>query len=274
MWKGVVLRFHKFFAIFALFCAVFLFNGIKASAASTFYKDNENGVITITYNNKSNAKMKVAVSKGTETYYYNLGNGKNELDIPLNMGNGSYKIRICKNITGTKYSVIQSSTIELNLSDEDEVFTYSNVIVNFESTDAAIKKAASLTKYCKTDAEKVKKIYEYIVKNFKYDYDKLESLSSGYIPDIQVVYKNKKGICYDLSAIMASMLRSQGIKVKLVTGYTPNIDTYHAWNAVYDAKAKKWYTIDTTYDVAMYKAGKKYSMKKNAKDYTDVKYQY
>lgn len=274
MWKGVVLRFHKFFAIFALFCAAFLYNGIKASAATTFCKDNENGVVTITYNNKSNAKMKVAVSKGTETYYYNLGNGKNELDIPLNMGNGSYKIRICKNISGTKYSVIQSNTIELDLSDEDEVFTYSNVIVNFESTDAAIKKATSLTKYCKTDAEKVKKIYEYIVKNFKYDYDKLESLSAGYIPDIKVVYKNKKGICYDLSAIMASMLRSQGIKVKLVTGYTPNIDTYHAWNAVYDAKTKKWYTIDTTYDVAMYKVGKKYSMKKSAKDYTDVKYQY
>lgn len=274
MWKGVNLKLNKILTLFAILCVAFLLKGTKASAASTFYEDNENGVITITYNNKSNAKMKVAVSKGSETYYYNLGNGKNTLDIPLNMGNGSYKIRICKNISGTKYSVIESSTIELDLSDENEVFKYSNVIVNFEASDNAIKKAKELTKNCKTDTEKIKKIYDYIVKNYKYDYDKIESLSAGYIPDIQIIYKNKKGICYDLSAMMAAMLRSQGIKVKLVTGYTPNIDTYHAWNTVYDTKTKKWYTIDTTYDVAMYRAGKKYTMKKDAKDYTDVKYQY
>ena len=253
---------------------VALIDDTKASAAESFYENNDNGIVTITYNNKSNVKMKVAVSKGSETYYYDLGNGENQIDIPLNMGNGSYKIRLCKNISGTKYSVIESSIIELDLSDEDEVFTYSNVIVNFEATNYAIKKATSLTKSAKTDAEKVKRIYKYVVENFSYDYDKIATLSSGYIPDIKIVYKNKKGICYDLSAIMAAMLRSQGIKVKLVTGYTSNIDEYHAWNAVYDTKKDEWYTIDTTFDIAMYQAGKKYSMKKNAKDYVDVKYQY
>lgn len=264
----------KFFTFTVLLLIAVIASGKKASAADSFYENNDNGIITITYNNKSNVKMKVAVSKDSDTYYYDLAKGENKLDIPLNMGNGSYKIRICKNISGTKYSVIQSSTIELDISDEDEVFTYSNVIVNYTATDYAIKKAARLTEDAKTDGEKVKAIYNYVVKNFKYDYDKIASLSSGYIPDIKIIYKNKKGICYDLSAIMAAMLRSQGIKVKLVTGYTPNIDVYHAWNAVYDTKKDEWYTIDTTYDVAMYQAGKKYTMKKDSKDYTDIKYQY
>lgn len=264
----------QLFAFLLITLGIFMGNDMKASAANTFYEDNENGIITISYNNKDNVKMKVQVSKGSENYYYDLGNGENEIDIPLSMGNGSYKIRICKNISGTKYSVIESSTIELNLDDENEVFLFSNVIVNYDVTYNAIKKAESLTKSSKTDADKIKTIYNYVVKNFSYDYDKLGNLSTGYIPDIKIVYKNKKGICYDLSAIMAAMLRSQGIKVKVVTGYTPNIDVYHAWNTVYDSKEGKWYTIDTTYDVAMYQAGKKYSMKKSAKDYTDVKYKY
>jgi transglutaminase-like putative cysteine protease len=83
------------------------------------------------------------------------------------------------------------------------------------------------------------------------------------------------GICYDISAIMASMLRSQGVEVKLVTGYTPNIEgVYHAWNSVYDENNDSWITVDATYDIAMYKADKKYKMKKSSSDYTDIKYQY
>lgn len=271
---GVIMkRFLKFLVALSILFLVFICNSTKAKA-DTFYEDNENGIITITYNNKNNAKMKVVVTKDSMNYYYDMEDGKNNLDIPLNMGNGTYKIRICINTTASKYSIIASETIELNLSDEDEVFTYSNVIINYKDADNVIKKAAELTKGCKSDTDKVKKIYNYILKNFSYDKEKAESVTSGYVPDIRVVYKNKKGICYDLSAIMAAMLRSQGIKVKLLTGFTTNIDVYHAWNAVYDTKTEKWYTIDTTYDVAMKNSGRTYKMKKDTDDYTDIKYQY
>lgn len=258
--------------LFAGFISLLYSN--KAQAAEAVYEDNENGIITISYNNTENVKMKISVSKDAEYYYYDLKDGENEIDIPLNMGNGTYKIRICKNLTGSKYSIIESTSIELDLTDEDEVFLHSNVIVQFASSDSVIEKAEALTKDCNTDTEKITKVYDFIVENFTYDYDKLDSLQTGYVPDIKIVYKNKKGICYDMSAVLAAMLRSQGIKVKLVTGYTPNVEEYHAWNAVYDSKKEKWYTIDTTYDIVMNQAGKKYKMKKEKEDYEDVKYQY
>lgn len=249
----------------------------KVSAAETAdtFSDVENGIITIRYNNASNTKMKIGVTKDKQSYYYDIGNGNNEIDIPLNMGNGQYTLKILKNISGTKYSVVQSTNIELELEDDKVVFLQSNVIVNFDIKDKAIMKAKSLTKNCKTEKEIVDTIYQFVVKNFSYDYEKIKALSSGYIPDIEIIYKDKKGICYDISAIMATMLRSQGVEVKLVTGYTPNIKgVYHAWNSVYDEKSDSWFTMDATYDIAMYQAKRTYQMKKKTSEYTDIKYQY
>jgi uncharacterized protein YkuJ len=249
-------------------------NNSEASAATNLFQDNGNGVLTISYKNESNAKMKVAVTKDKKSYYYDLKKGENLLDIPLTMGNGTYQIRLCKNITGAKYSILQSESYELKLEKEEEVFLNSNVIVDYQLKDKAIKKAASLTKSSKTDTEKMNEIYDYVVRSYLYDYEKLLSLTSGYIPNINLIYKYKKGICYDISTLMAAMLRSQGIPVKVVTGYTPNIEVYHSWNVIFDEDKDKWITVDATYDLCMFIAGKKYKMVKPDKEYKDIIYQY
>ena len=51
------------------------------------------------------------------------------------------------------------------------------------------------------------------------------------MPDIDAVLAEKKGICFDYAALMAAMLRSQGVPTKLVTGYTGS--SYHAWISTY-----------------------------------------
>lgn len=256
-------------------CMVTEGTAYAADTKEDVFCDNENGIITIKYNNKDNAKMKIGVTKDKQSYYYDLGSGSNEIDIPLTMGNGSYKIKILKNISGTKYGVVVSTNIELELKDENLVYKQSNVVIDFELTDQSIKKSDELVKNCKSDKEIVSTIYQYVIKNFVYDYDKAKTVSAGYLPDIEIVYKNKKGICYDISAIMAAMMRSQGIEVKLVTGYTPNIPgIYHAWNSIYDSEGKSWYTVDGTYDISMYRSGKKYKMKKSEKNYSNIKYEY
>lgn len=248
---------------------------VKATTKEETFENNENGIITINYDNSKNEKMKIGVTKDGKSYYYDLKNGKNTIDIPLTMGNGKYKLKILRNIAGTKYSVISSTNVELELEDENVVFLQSNVIVDFELTDKAIEKATSLTKQCKNEEEIVKTIYDYVVTHFTYDSEKVKNLSSGYFPDIEIIYKNQKGICYDISAVIAAMMRSQGIEVKLVTGYTDYIpNVYHAWNSVYDSQKDTWYTVDGTYDIAMYQAKKKYSMKKDASAYKNIKYVY
>ena len=262
--------------ILVCFAAIFLHFGdtCKVEAAQETYQDNENGIITITYDNSANVKMKIGVIKDNQKYYYDLQNGKNELDIPLNMGNGNYTIKIFKNISGSKYSVVDSTTIDLELFDENIVFLQSHIIINFKFADKVKEKAEELTKTCTSEKEIVDTIYNYVVSNFSYDKEKIATLSSGYLPDVSIIYTNKKGICYDLSALLASMLRSKGIETKLVTGYTPTVDVYHAWNAIYDSEEEEWYTVDATYDVAVVKAGQRYTMKKKLSDYKDIKYQY
>ena len=56
---------------------------------------------------------------------------------------------------------------------------------------------------------------------------KAASVQSGYLPDIDVTLAEKKGICFDYAALMAAMLRSQNVPVKLVVGWTGS--QYHAW---------------------------------------------
>ena len=45
----------------------------------------------------------------------------------------------------------------------------------------------------------------------------------------------KKGICFDYAALMAGMLRSQGVPCKLITGWVDN-GAYHAWINVWTEK--------------------------------------
>ena len=43
-------------------------------------------------------------------------------------------------------------------------------------------------------------------------------------------YETRKGICQDLAAMAACMLRVQGIPTRLMIGYAGKM--YHAWNTV------------------------------------------
>ena len=144
-------------------------------------------------------------------------------------------------------------------------------------TNEAIKKAQTLASKGSNNNDKIKYIYEFVVKNYTYDYEKANNINDiaktiAYIPNVSNVYSEKKGICYDYSVLLASMLRSVGIPTKVVTGYTPNATVYHAWNNVY--ANSKWNVIDSTYDAQMYRAKKSYSMYKNHNDYKDVVYTY
>ena len=80
-------------------------------------------------------------------------------------------------------------------------------------------------------SKKIKAIYEYVVKNFTYDYTLAKTVKSGYIPDLDTVLTKNTGICFDYAAAMTAMLRSQGVPTKMVFGYTGSV--YHAWINTY-----------------------------------------
>lgn len=275
----------KKFSLFvgALLCALVVCLSMpgSAKAESAKFTDNKDGTVTMTYNNENTVRVRLVVQldKDKAQYKYDIPKGECEINIPLTKGNGKYKLILCKNSSGTKYSVMQQEAVTLELDNEDSAFLVSSYIVDWNTTNDAIKKAQSLTKKSKSDKDKLSAIYKYIVQNYSYDYDKaanIESLSKdmAYIPVIDDVYADKDGICYDISILFASMLRSVEIPAKVVTGYTPNATTYHAWNNVYYSPKKDWKVIDATYDLQMYQAGIKYEMFKKEKDYSDVVYTY
>ena len=72
---------------------------------------------------------------------------------------------------------------------------------------------------------------QYITDNITYDHNLAETVASGYIPSVDSVLASGKGICFDYAAVMATMLRSQGIPTRLEVGYAGQ--AYHAWISTY-----------------------------------------
>jgi len=244
---------------------------VAAFAANTPIIDTaniENGTVTISH--KADARLKVIVSKDEQQVIYDLKNDGTAETFPLQMGNGDYTVSVLQNVSGKQYRYIASKAIKLDLANDNTVFLASVQNINWNDDMKAIMTAHEITKDLRTDSEKVQKVYEYVVSKIKYDYNKHSTLQSTYVPNIDNIITSGKGICYDYASVFAAMLRSQGIPVKLVMGYTTNVNGYHAWNEVYDSETGKWITVDTTYDAEQKAAGRAYSMVKETAQYTKV----
>lgn len=257
--------------------AVILITGVSvASAATTPVFDTDkldSGIVAVSYDSGSTSRLKVMVEKNGQKLNYDLLNDGTIEYFPLQMGEGTYVVSVYENIQDKKYRCISSKTIQLDLANDKSVYLTSVQNINWDYDMQAIKMAAELTKGMKSDREKINAIYQYIVDNFEYDYDKLGTLTSTYLPNIDETFTSREGICYDYSSLMAAMLRSLGIPAKLIKGNSPLVSGYHAWNEIYDSESGEWIIVDSTYDSQMKAVGKKYSMIKSKADYSKI-YEY
>ena len=226
------------------------------------------GVVAIAYDSDSDKKLKVMIEKSGKSMTYDLNSDGQTESFPLQMGDGQYRISVLENTTGIKYKYVSTKEVDLDITDGKKVYLASVQNIRWNRDMETIKTASKLTEGLSTDSEKIKAIYDYVVSNISYDYDKLAKLNTTYVPDIDSTIASGKGICYDYSSVFAAMLRSQGIPAKLVKGYSPNVEGYHSWNEVYNTDTEKWMIIDTTYDSQMRAAKVKYSMEKSQAQYT------
>jgi transglutaminase-like putative cysteine protease len=228
------------------------------------------GKVVISCKTGNTKALKVLIVKGDKKYSYNLKNDGTAESFPLQMGDGDYKASVLEKLKGDTYRYLESKVIPVALESPDSVYLNSVQNIRWEPGNKAILKDRELIGKEKAYDKKVNIIYQFLVKNFEYDYDKLENLQSTYLPDIDATLKEKKGICYDYSSLFAAMKRSEGVPTKLVKGYSTNVDGYHAWNEI--KINGKWVIIDTTYDSCMYngKSKIKYTMVKDPKDYKKV----
>ncbi len=208
----------------------------KNSSAVIDYSNAADGYVMVKWTGGGNSKLKVRI-KGPncpDKYTYNLRTD-GEYDVfPLSDGDGNYQIVVYKNISADQYSEVLSAKVKVQLSDEFAPFIRPNQYVNYSEDSQAVSMAQSLIEEAgvEDNLEKVGVIYDWVVNNLTYDTARAKDAKSGnlsgYLPDVDSVMNEKKGICFDYAALMAAMLRSQGVPVKLVVGYTSRGE-YHAW---------------------------------------------
>lgn len=187
----------------------------------------DQGYVALRYTGSAKKISVEVIGKNNKIYKYFVNQTKEPTYFPLTSGNGTYQISVYENIQGDEYSVLMMDSFDVKLKNKFLPFLYPNQYVEFTSKTKAVEEAKKLAKDSKDDLSIVKAVYNYVIKNVKYDDEKAENVQSGYLPSVDETLKTKKGICFDYAALMTAMLRSQGIPTKLEIGYSGNI--YHAW---------------------------------------------
>jgi len=194
------------------------------------YSHMEDGYIMARYTGQTDKRLKFRIHGPTTTYTYNL-----PLDswtvFPLSDGNGSYQAALYINTQGSKYALVMTAQLEVTLQDEFAPFLRPNQYVDYENAVNTVEKGAQLCAGVEHPLEKVAAVYDFVVGNLAYDEERAATVKSGYLPVLDAVLEEKKGICFDYAALMAAMLRSQEVPCKLVVGYAGA--TYHAWISVW-----------------------------------------
>ena len=185
-----------------------------------------------------------------------IGVASDWVSIPLTFGNGNYTVRVMENTRDNLYKQIQTTDIQIKLTSSFAPYLVPSYQVNYSTGGKAAKKASELASGLDSDLARAEAIFKYIVENYKYDNDRAKEVRAGnlkgYIPVVDSVFDAKKGICYDYSALYASMLRAVGIPTRMIIGVIP--EGKHAWNEVY-ISGVGWIKINGEF----YFDGKKYT---------------
>ncbi len=92
------------------------------------------------------------------------------------------------------------------------------------------------------DRAKVEAVIGHVARTVLYDHLKARTVRRGYKPDPDATLETRRGICWDIAALVAAMLRAVGVKCRVVIGYADR--EYHAWNEV--LLGGEWVRYDVT----------------------------
>lgn len=199
------------------------------------------------------------IGPGSYKCTYNLNTAAYQA-FPLTGGNGSYTITVNENIVGNEYSISYELDLDVSISDPFSPYLTPSSYVSYNSRTAAVELAAQLCETAADDLDCVTAVYNYVIDNIAYDYDKAGQITSGalssYIADIDGTLSSGKGICLDYAALMACMLRTQHIPTRLEVGYAGL--AYHAWisvfikdagwvNGIVEFDGSSWSLMDPTF---------------------------
>lgn len=193
-----------------------------------------NGVILVRMNQVGQNNKALVTTPAGSQFQYTLRAGQ-WLGLPCNGGSGNYTVMLLENVGGSTYLPLLNQTFNVSLSGSLRPYTAASILTNFGSGSTAVQLANSLCAGIATTDGRVSAVYQWITSHISYNSALAASISAGtvttYVPDLETILAGRTGICFDYAALMAAMLRSQGIPTRLVMGNVPQ--GYHAWNEVY-----------------------------------------
>ena len=171
-------------------------------------------------------RLKLRVEKDGMTLTYDLnGEGTPEV-FPLQLGSGSYAVSLYENVGGKKYAQQGAVNLDVTLNREDAAFLYPNQYVNYSQISPLVERALQICEGM-DDMQAYQAVCELMQSEFAYDFIRALTVTAGELPDADGCYEKKMGICQDLSAVTAAMLRTLQIPARMMIGYAD--DNYHAW---------------------------------------------
>ncbi len=205
---------------------------ITGANGAVDYSNASQGYVSARYTGSS-GKVKFRINaNGSEDNFDLDPNGAVEYYL-LPYGSGSYTVTVFEQIPGsTGYAVAAQGSFDVQLDSPLLPFLYPNRYVNYGQNSDIVYKGAELCAGKTSTIDKIAAIFTWVAENVSYDYDLAATVKSGYVPDPDRTLSRRTGICFDYSALMAAMLRSQSIPTRLAIG-NASPDIYHAWNEVY-----------------------------------------
>lgn len=209
----------------------------------------EDGVVSVRYTGGAEVRVKVQITKaGGENYNYDLLNDGSWESFTVTEGNGEYTLRVLENTTENRYKPVFDCPLTLALEDPAAPFRQSCQQVFFTEETQAVLLSAQLIGDLETNGEKAAAVLEYVTERVAYDKEKAAGVKEGTVTektaDVDTVLSEGKGICGDYAAVVAVMLRSQGVACKVVHGWAG--ETYHAWVEVLTEDGT-WERMDPTF---------------------------
>lgn len=210
----------------------------------------------------ASSRLKLLITKDGQSYNYDMPQDGSPIIAPMNMGEGTYKIQVMQNTSGSNYAEIAGTTQNVVLDDPFAPFLHPNIFCNYTPESACVKQAFTLAQNAENQGDVVRAIYDWMTSTITYDKVKAGELASvtGYVPDPDETLSAKTGICFDYASLAAAMFRSLGIPCQIVTGYVSPNDIYHAWNMIYidgewvsaeiTVGPDEWTRIDLTFAAA------------------------